>query len=192
MASFFPHPASPRSSPLMHASGMRSMLVLTVVGKDRTGLVQSIAEAVTAVGGNWEESRMARLAGQFAGILLVTVDAERADELVASLRKLESAGLVVTVRPTDAATPEPASVLIRLTLTAHDRPGIVRDVSAILAERGLNVEELETEVASAPMSGDTMFTARARVRAPAASSLAELRTKLEALGGELMLDLAIE
>ena len=171
---------------------MRSMIVLSVVGQDRTGLVQAIAEAITAVGGNWEESRMARLAGQFAGILLVTVDGERADELVASLRKLEASGLVVTVRPTEAAAPAAATIRFQLTLTAHDRPGIVRDVSKILAERGFNVEELETEVASAPMSGEPMFTARAHVRAPATSSLSELRGKLEALGGELMLDLAVE
>ena len=62
---------------------MRDTLVLTVIGPDRTGLVQSVAERITAVGGNWEESRMARLAGQFAGILRVTVDSARTDELVA-------------------------------------------------------------------------------------------------------------
>lgn len=170
----------------------RSMLVLCVVGPDRTGLVQSIAETITAVGGNWEESRMARLAGQFAGILLVTVDAQKSDELVAQLRKLESAGLVITVRPTEAPKTEAASIVLALSLTAHDRPGIVRDVSKLLAERGLNVEELETEVTSAPMSGEAMFTARARVRAPATTSLPDLRARLEALGGELMLDLAVE
>lgn len=175
------------------APGMqRSMLVLTVVGADRTGLVQAIAEQVSAVGGNWEESRMARLAGQFAGILLVTVDAARTDELVASLRKLEASGLVVTVRPT-AAAPAPAAVVsVRLQLTAHDRPGIVRDVSKIIVERGCNIEELETVVASAPMSGEPMFTARARLRVPATTSLADLRAALEALGSELMLDLAVE
>jgi glycine cleavage system regulatory protein len=170
----------------------RSMLVLSVVGADRTGLVQSIAETISAAGGNWEESRMARLAGQFAGILLVTVDAARSDQLVGALRKLDGAGLVVTVRPTEAPAPAAASVLVRLSLTANDRPGIVRDVSKILAERDLNVEELETEVTSAPMSGDAMFTARARLRAPATTSLADVRTKLESLGSELMLDLAIE
>jgi glycine cleavage system regulatory protein len=171
---------------------MRSMLVLSVIGADRTGLVQSLAEKITAVGGNWEESRMARLAGQFAGILLVTVDSERSDELVSSLRKLETAGLVINVRPTDAATIAPASIVIRLELTAHDRPGIIRDVSRILAERGVNVEELESEVASAAMAGDRMFKAQARLRAPANLSLADLRAQLEALGSELMLDLAVE
>ena len=175
-----------------HAVPMRSMLVLSVIGTDRTGLVQAIAEKITAAGGNWEESRMARLAGQFAGILLVTVDAEKSDVLVASLRKLESTGLQITVRPTEATPVNTPSIHARLELTAHDRPGIVHDISRILADRGINVEELETEVASAPMSGDPMFTARARLRAPAQLSLADLRAKLEALGGELMLDLAVE
>ena len=176
----------------MVTSMQRSMLVVSVVGADRTGLVQSIAETISAVGGNWEESRMARLAGQFAGILLVTVDPARSDELVGRLRKLEASGLVVTVRATEVPEQAAATVNVKLTLTANDRPGIVRDVSKILAERGCNVEELETEVTSAPMSGDPMFTARATLRAPATTALADLRAKLEALGSELMLDLAIE
>jgi glycine cleavage system regulatory protein len=179
---------------MCHAPFMtRSMLVLSVIGADRTGLVQSIAEKVSAVGANWEESRMARLAGQFAGILLVTVDTARSDELVASLRKLgEASALHITVRPTEVPEHQAASIHLRFELTAHDRPGIVHDVARILADRGCNVEELETEVASAPMAGDPMFTARARLRAPAQLSLTDLRAKLEALGGELMLDLAVE
>lgn len=174
-----------------HAFAMRSILVLSVVGADKKGLVQSIAEQISAVGGNWEESRMARLAGQFAGILLVTVDAEQTDALVAGLRKLESQGLVVTVRATDAHTAEPSSVHVQLALTANDRPGIIRDVSKILSEQHCNVEELETEVVPAPMSNEPMFKARATLRAPAATSLADLRAKLEALGSELMLDLSV-
>ena len=168
------------------------MLVLTVVGADRTGLVQLLADRIAAVGGNWEESRMARLAGQFAGILLVTVDNARADELVASLRKLDQSGLQVSAQRTQAPASTPATMHIQLELTAHDRPGIVRDVTTILAERSINVEELETEVASAPMSGESMFKARARLLASATTSLADLRTQLEALGGELMLDIATE
>lgn len=171
---------------------MRDMLVLTVVGADRTGLVQLLADRIAAVGGNWEESRMARLAGQFAGILLVTIDPARGDELVASLRKLDEKGLQVSVSRTQPPTAEAPTMRIVLELTAHDRPGIVRDVSTILAERSINVEELESEVSSAPMSGERMFTARAHVVAPAFTSLAELRTKLESLGGELMLDIATE
>jgi len=171
---------------------MRDTLVLTIIGADRTGLVESLAKQIAATGGNWEESRMARLAGQFAGILLVTVDTSRTDELVAGLRGLEAVGLQVAVRPTTGAGAAPAAKHIQLELTGQDRPGIVRDVSRVLAERGVNVEELESEVGSAPMSGEAMFTARARLLVPPGLDLADLRTRLEALASELMVDLSLE
>jgi glycine cleavage system regulatory protein len=170
---------------------MRATLVLTVLGPDRTGIVDALAERIAAVGGNWEESRMARLAGQFAGLLLVTLEADHADALVASLRGLEASGLTVTVRPS-AAPAAPAGALVRLELTGNDRPGIVRAVSRVLAERGVNVEELESGVGSAPMTGEPLFRARARLRVPPSLALPELRKSLEAIAGELMVDLSSE
>jgi glycine cleavage system regulatory protein len=166
------------------------MHVLTVIGADRTGLVEALAREIAAVGGNWEESRLVRLAGQFAGVLLVTIDTARTDELVNGVRKLGATGLQVSVHPTKSAAPPAESVRFRLDVTANDRPGIIRDVSQVLAERGLNVEELESEVASAPMSGDRMFAARLVVRAASRAQLDDVRKGLESLGGELMVDVA--
>ncbi|HEX7836168.1 MAG TPA: ACT domain-containing protein [Kofleriaceae bacterium] len=170
---------------------MRDTLVLTIIGPDRTGLVESVSERIASAGGNWEESRMARLAGQFAGILLVTVDGARTDALLASLRALGSVGLQVAVQPTARVAPGPGTH-VRLEVKGQDRPGIVRAVSHVLAERGVNVEELESEVTSAAMSGEHMFVARARLFAPAGADLAELRGSLERLSGEIMVDLVVE
>lgn len=167
---------------------MRDTLVLTIIGTDRAGLVESLAAKIAEVGGNWEESRMARLAGQFAGILLVTVDSARSDELVRGVRGLDAAGLQVTVRPT-AAPPRPAGTHLRVEITGQDRPGIVRDISRILVERGANIEELESDVGSAPMSGEQLFSVRIEFLAPAGLDLGALRGKLESLAGELMVDL---
>lgn len=173
-----------------HDRAMRDALVLTVVGPDRTGLVEALADQISSAGGNWEASHMARLAGQFAGILLVTIAPEATDGLLAALRAMDAHGLVVTVRPAgDAATPA-ATQLAFLELTGDDRVGLVRDVARVLAGRGVNVEELESEVHSAPMSGEALFTARAVLRVPAEHGLAALQADLEALGGELMVDLA--
>lgn len=169
---------------------MRDSLVLTVIGPDRTGLVEALAQRISAAGGNWEASRMAQLAGQFAGILLVTVDKARTDELLAALRALDGAGLTVSAHPAPGATPPPGAHQVFLELTGDDRVGIVRDVARILAERGVNVEELESDVTSAPMSGEPLFFARAVLRVPASLPLSELRTALESLGSELMVDLA--
>jgi len=170
---------------------MRETLVLTVLGQDRTGLVESLAERIAAAGGNWEASHMARLGGQFAGILLVTVERGLVDELITSLRALDARGLQIVAR-TGTPPPAAAGARIRLHLTGDDRPGIVRDVSRVLSERGVNVEELESEVTSAPMSGEPLFRARALLHVPAELELAELRAGLESLAGELMVDLAAE
>ena len=171
---------------------MRTTLLLTAVGADRTGLVESLAQRIAVAGGNWEESRLARLGGQFAGIVLVTIDDAKTDALIAKLRELEASGLQVTSRVVPAAPVATTGMRVRLAVTGSDRPGIVRDVSRILAERAVNVEELESSVGSAPMSGEAMFVARARLLVPASLELSTLRNALESLGNELMVDLSAE
>jgi glycine cleavage system regulatory protein len=168
---------------------MRTSLVLTVIGDDRPGIVEELSDTLLAAGGNWEESRMARLAGKFAGILRVSVEADRADALTASLRTANP-GLTVVVERSgiDAAA---AFRTIRLELVGNDHPGIVRDIARVLAEHQVNIEALETDVTSAPMSGDTLFRARAHLRIPPSVTLDWLRSRLEALAGELMVDLTL-
>ncbi|HVK88079.1 MAG TPA: ACT domain-containing protein [Kofleriaceae bacterium] len=169
---------------------MRTTLLLTAIGSDRPGLVDSLAERVVAAGGNWEESRLARLGGQFAGIVLVSIDDTKTDVLIAKLRDLEGAGLQVTSRVVQPAAAAASGVQVSLVVTGADRTGIVRDVARILVERGVNIEELESSVQSAPMSGEAMFVARARLRVPQGLELASLRAALEVLGNELMVDLS--
>jgi glycine cleavage system regulatory protein len=169
---------------------MTASLVLTVIGPDRPGIVEALAAAVAAQEGNWVESRMVRLAGQFTGVLRVEVPRERAQTLEASLRRLESEGLRVLLaaaEPEEVAAETPS---ITLELVGQDQPGIVRAISRALASQGVNVEELETSRSSAPMSGERLFRARARLCLPEQGSLDALREALEKLAGELMVDLA--
>lgn len=169
---------------------MRATLLLTVVGEDRTGLVESLAQRIAEAGGNWEESRLARLAGQFAGIVIVSIDAQRVDGLTTALRAVT--GCAVTARPISTQPAGPTGERMRLVVTGDDRPGIVRDVCSRLAARGVNVEELESSVGSAPMSGEAMFVARARLLVPSNVALRNVREDLESLGNELMVDLTAD
>ena len=164
---------------------------MTVLGKDRTGLVESLASLVAEHGGNWLESRMCRLGGEFAGILRVHVPSERLAALTKAIEKLHERGLTVAMRP-DAATDAPAGQhLMNLELVGHDRPGIVRQLTAALAARGVNVEELSTECVSAPMSGETLFKAEARLMVPADCDSQKLRAELEKIAADMMVDLRL-
>jgi glycine cleavage system regulatory protein len=169
---------------------MRVSLALTVIAGDRPGLVERLAATVAEHGANWEASHMARLAGQFAGILLVTVEAAGADGLVAALRGLDTHGLTISVHPTQTSA-APVGGRVVLEVIGADRPGIVRDVARVIAERGINVEELESDVSSAPMSGEPLFRARALLRVPAGASPGDLRARLEALANELMVEIEV-
>lgn len=169
----------------------RTSLVLTVIGPDRPGIVEQLSDQVLAVGGNWEESRMSRLAGKFAGLLRVSVDADLADQLADGLRGLIADNLIVVVEES-AEMDVGGSRMLRLDLVGTDRPGIVRDISHVLAQNGVNIEELETEVASAAMSGEPLFHAHARVRVPGSKNMEEVRAVLEAMADHLMVDLEFD
>jgi glycine cleavage system regulatory protein len=164
-------------------------LIVTLVGPDRPGLVSTLSAAVTAAGGSWQESRMARLAGQFAGIVLVSLPAQAAATLSAAVARLEAEGFQVAVRGGGEAPAASDSVLY-LDAVGQDRPGIVRDLAEILARRGVNIEELTTHVLSGSFSGEIMFHAAARLRVPAALTAADIRGDLQHLSHELMVDLS--
>ena len=163
--------------------------VLTVLGDDRPGLVDSLSGTITAHGGNWERSQMARLGGKFAGVVLVSVPTVSAGELQEALAALGEAGLL-HVR-VDPAGVEPVADGDRfvLSLVGTDRPGLVHSVSAALAEMGASIEELDTATSDAPMSGGPLFEATAAVVLPAGLSIDAVRDRLEALADRLMVDI---
>lgn len=176
--------------------------VLTVVGADRPGLVSALSSAVAEHGGNWLTSRMAQLSGQFAGIVLVEVAAERAQALRASLAGLAEAGLRVEVTESapaevapaaaaPVAAPESGSRTLTVALLGNDRPGIVRQITGALTAYAVSIEELETGTREAPMAGGQLFEARARLRVPPGSDLEALRAALEHIADELLVDLEL-
>jgi glycine cleavage system regulatory protein len=171
---------------------MQVPLVMTVIGKDRTGLVESLAEIVAGHGGNWLESRMCRLGGEFAGILRIHVPAGRQAELLRALKALESRGLSVVAHADEKSVPATdGGPLTLLEIVGHDRPGIVREISRVLAAQGVNVEELSSECVSAAMSGETLFKARVRLQLPARCDSAALRRELEKIASDLVVDISL-
>lgn len=160
-------------------------LVLTVLAPDRPGIVREMAEVVADAGGSWLESRMATLAGRFAGILLVEAPAPSAAPLATALRALP--GLKVTVDEVETLD-EAAAPEVEITVVGTDRPGIVRRIASVLAAAGVNVESLETERRDAPVAGGRLFEARALVRLPAGVRADALQSEIEAIASDLIVE----
>jgi glycine cleavage system regulatory protein len=169
---------------------MNCYLVMTVLGNDRPGLVSSLADTVSAHGGNWLESRMARLAGQFAGIARIECPAESVDAMIGELRTPGSSGLTVMAVREEVVEPAARRTVV-VDVVGNDRPGIVRELSAAVAKAGGNIEELTTGLESAPMSGHPMFRAHGIISIPEDTETEALTAAIECLGGDLTVDFSV-
>ncbi len=164
-------------------------IVLTAIGDDRAGLVEALSEIVTAHSGNWERSQMAELAGKFAGIVVVTVPADRVEQLTAALQSLDRL-LEVSTHPA-AEGPLPSGPTMMIDLLGTDRPGIVREVSAVLNRHRISIDRIDTSTREAPMAGGQLFEAHIVVRLPDDGDPDAMRTDLERLADELLVDIAL-
>ena len=171
---------------------MTSAVVFTFVGADQPGLVEKLAQTVAQQGGNWLESRMSELAGQFAGIVQVGVSDAQFPALRAALLALSSDDLSVVVASSRREAGAEDYRHLRLSIVGNDRPGIVREVASALAARRINVREMDTSVTSAPMSGDPLFEAVAHIQVPKALDLAELNAQLDAIADALTVEIDLE
>lgn len=170
---------------------MKSAFVVSVVGVDRPGVVESVAKTIAQQGGNWESSRMTQLGDRFAGVVLASIEQAKGEALKAALEALGGEHLQVRVEATSDAR-LPAGKRYMMEMMGHDRPGLMQAVSSALARHDVNVEELRTHCGSAPMSGDQMFTVTAFLRAPKSGPSDAWLENIEQLADELAMDLTLQ
>lgn len=170
---------------------MRNTLVLTVIGPDRTGLVDALTRPIAEHGGNWLESRMARLGGHFAGLVSVDVEAAQADALRKALQALNLEGMHISVQTDQPAPKSFSTSLIDVELVGQDRPGLLREITGVFARHQLNVEELSSEIAEAPQGGGKLFRANATVSVPATADLDAVGDDLEKIAADLLVDIQL-
>ncbi len=161
---------------------MNTVLLITLSGLDRPGLVGELAEVIAGLEANWEQSRMMHLADRFIGILEVHVRPGRAEELISQLQNIGDLQLTIsTAKP--GQSPQPT---IELEVTGTDNPGIVKEIFSVLGSSQVNVETLRTHVEPAPDSGQMLFYASARLSAPTSANFQNLQEQLEAIAGDIM------
>ena len=163
-------------------------LVFTLIGPDRIGIVDTVADCIARHGGSWEESQLVRLNGQFAGIVHALVPNDQHEALRAVLSDIPHLQTVIA----DAVDEDGHRDTVQLDLIGADRPGIIHEIGRVLAQRGVNLEQVITTTERAPMSGEPMFRVNARLAVPEQQSMTELRAALEALANELMVELTLQ
>jgi glycine cleavage system regulatory protein len=166
-------------------------LVLSVIGSDRPGLTEALAGAVLSAGGNWLESHLSRLGGLYVGSVLVELAADGIEGLRAAVRAVDAQGLEVRIVPAVEGA-DAAGDVLHFSLVGQDRPGIVRQVTAILSRLGVNIETFETRLSAEPHSGVPLFHMETRLRLPRGLPAGRVQAALEEMSGEIVVDIALK
>lgn len=168
----------------------KEIVVITLVGPDKIGIVQTISHTVALHGANWVNSSMANLAGQFAGILEVEVDPDKRDALLDNLNSIEDSSLQIQTALPVAAIAS-AQRQVTLELLGQDHPGIIHEITRVLASLKLSIDELKTSTEDAPMSGGTLFRANATLNIPENMTSDKIQDLQLELSQSLMADVTI-
>ena len=171
---------------------MADTLIVTFITPDRPGIVEQLSKTVSDLGGNWLESRMAHMAGTFAGVARVSAPDGKAAEIRAALMGFEGEDFQLMVKFAADTPAAPATgPLLDLELMGPDHPGIVMEITRCLANAGVSVEEMVTWVEGAPVGGGMLFYAEAKIRLPAGLSEDDLESALDATANALMVDISV-
>ena len=172
----------------------KEYLVVTVVGPDRRGIVEKVTAVALAHHANIEESRMARLGGEFAVIMLISLPGDKEESLLNGLDSLKEYELTVITRPTNLSRLErfQGYVPYEISVFGADHEGIVHHVARYLTSEKMNIETMDTRVTKAPVTGTPLFSMQAAVQAPPDLTLSQLRQKLAEVGDELGVDIEVK
>lgn len=171
---------------------MENSYIVTFIGDDKPGLVEQLSSVIESNSGNWHESRLSQLGGKFTGLILVSLPENKGAKLEAELKALSASGLSVRVTAAGSSTASHDRRAITLTLVGPDRLGIIREISRALAERQVNVVELDSHVEGAAMSGEMMFNARIDAHIPVTIDLDDLEDALEEIANLMTLEIDLE
>ena len=170
---------------------MQTFRIISFIADDRPGLVEEMSDVVNAHGANWLESRMSQLAGKFAGIVRLSVPSNRVAELEHALAGLERRGLTLRFESAALQPRAPSGSEHHLEILGYDRPGILHEFAAALAQRGINVTDLRSEIRRAPGNPDPLFHASADIALPEALDIGELRSALESIARQMGIEYAL-
>lgn len=171
---------------------MTEHLILSVISDDKPGVVKALANAVSSHGGNWLESRLAQLAGKFAGVIRIAVAKDEKDALCDALAGLKSQGIRVVVDMVEDKAKAAGGKTAAFTAVGADRKGIVYEISQAFAHYNINMEELTTHYSSMPYSGEPMFEAEGTLSIPEDTDWDELMDQLDEIADSLAIDIKVE
>lgn len=161
-------------------------LVISIMGKDKPGLVDTLAKCIYKHNGNWQGSSFARMAGMFTGFVEVHVPDSEHNNLLDALNAISD----LSVQSVAVAS-APSDLVTQLTVdvVGNDKPGIVQELTTVLNQFNLNILSFSSHCESAPNWGSLIFKASAVISVPENFNDDALQDALEALANDMIVDI---
>lgn len=175
------------------SSKVPQLVVLSVVGTDRAGVVNDVSKVILECGGNIEESRMTALGSEFAMLMLVSGNWATVSKLEKALDKMAAGKpITIAIRKTDPRKSSEECMPYGVDVVCLDQPGIVFNLASFFAARKIEIADLSTRRYSAAHTGSQMFAVQMSVSIPGSVSILQLREEFLELCDQLNLDAIIE
>jgi glycine cleavage system transcriptional repressor len=172
---------------------MHKNIVLTFNGHDRIGIVEAVTAVLARRGGNVEASRMARLGGEFAMLMLVSLPEQEFASLDQDFKALRADGYQISLLPTENKPAEKFAGWLpyEVEVLGADHEGLIHQIAQHLSKQGINIENMDTGTVSAPMSGTPLFTMQALVLVPPQLVFNKWSDALEEIGSQLNVNIKV-
>lgn len=172
---------------------MSQLIVLSAIGRDRTGVVQDISKVILGCGGNIEESRMTTLGSEFAVLMLVSGNWHTLSRLEKGLDKLSGGGdLSFSIRKTGERAVREDCMPYAVDVVSLDQQGIVFGLANFFASRDIEIADVATRQYSAAHTGAPMFAVQMAVNVPATVHISQLREEFLEMSDRMNLDAILE
>tara|TARA_R110001632_G_scaffold38687_6_gene97342 strand:- start:4496 stop:5098 length:603 start_codon:yes stop_codon:yes gene_type:complete len=161
-------------------------MIFTLVGKDKRGLVDSLAQSVFKLGGNWLGSNLSYMAGHFAGFVEIQLPEDKQAALIEQFSNHPS----LSINLVEGSSENVAQThTVQIDVMGNDKPGIVQELTTILNRFSLNIVKFDSTCDSAPNWGGMLFKAKTLVAIEDGFDLDELRLALESIANDLVVDI---
>ncbi len=172
--------------------------IVTVLGKDRPGIVAGATKVLYALGANLEDSAMTRLAGEFAILLIFSAPASVTDQRLRQAfdRLKRQQQLSLNLKPLtklESRAPKARGIPYLISVYGADRPGIVYRVSQALAHSRINITDVQTHRSDlkGKRSGSAFYLMLLEVELPPGVKVTSLERTLGQLGRQLGVEVSM-
>ncbi|WP_028864060.1 glycine cleavage system protein R [Psychromonas aquimarina] len=164
---------------------MNVQIMVTVSGSNQTDLVKVLSEKTHALDGKWLNSRISHIDDYFAGLIKIEIKAENVATLLSEFKALD----IHVEAVEQGSVSQTKSTHLNLSIDAKDRPGLVSQISQVLSENSIKVEDMQCHRLGLPDIGGTVFTSQFKIAVSDSFNKDQLINSLQEIDTDLVIDL---